>query len=333
MTDDALRPRGINRRTLLQSAAAATALSTVGSGASLAASQWPQRTVTIIVPYAAGGNSDMMARLCAKYLSEKVGKPFIIENRAGGSGAPAAVATARAEPDGCTVLFGPCAPYVTVPMIQKVAYTADSFTPINNFASYPFLLGVKSSLPVKSVPELIAYAKANPGKLNYASAGVGAISHLVSALFMAKTGMDVVHVPYKGAAPANVAILTGEVDIIFSGVSELQAHLSSEDKVRVIGTTGANKLADFPKVPLISESLPGFTMEAWNGIVGPKGIPQDIVGRFSALIAEAANSPFVSEKLKSVGIFPVTSTAQEFARTIESDKVLYRDALKAAGLV
>lgn len=321
-----------NRRQVLQKALSIAALS-MGAGRAALAANWPMRSVTIIVPYVAGGTSDMMARLCAQFLTEKVGKTFIVENRAGGSGVPAATATASADRDGCTVLFGPPAPIVTVPMLQKVSYSTDSFEPINIFASYPFLLGVKSSLPVRNLQELISYMKANPGKLNYSSAGFGSISHLVGALFASRSGVKVVHVPYKGAAPATTALVTGEVDLYFGGSSELIPHMSSTDKIRIIATSGAKRLASLPDLPAVSELIPGFVLETWNGFVGPRGIAEPIVNQFSEAIREAAMSPRIQKRLQSLGIYPAASTPAEFAKTIAADKAFYQAALKAAGMI
>jgi len=329
---DRQQVRYSNRRQLLQGAFSIAALS-AGLGRSAQAANWPARTVTIIVPYVAGGTSDMMARLCAQFMTEKLGKPFIVENRAGGSGVPAATTAAAADRDGCTVLFGPPAPIVTVPMLQKVSYSTESFEPINIFASYPFLLGIKSSLPVQNLQELIGYMKANPGKLNYSSAGFGSISHLVGALFASRSEVKVVHVPYKGAAPATTALVTGEVDFYFGGSSELIPHMSSTDKIRIIATSGAKRLASLPELPAVSEIVSGFVLETWNGFVGPRGIAEPVVNQFAIAIRDAATSPRIKERLESLGIYPAASTPAEFAKTIASDKAFYQAALRAAGMI
>jgi tripartite-type tricarboxylate transporter receptor subunit TctC len=321
-----------NRRQFMQRALSTAAMS-MGLGTAARAASWPARPVSIIVPYVAGGTSDMMARLCAQFMTEKLGKTFIVENRAGGSGVPAATVTATADRDGCTVLFGPPAPIVTVPMLQKVSYNTESFAPINIFASYPFLLGIKASLPVQSLQELIAYMKAHPGKLNYSSAGFGSISHLVGALFASQADIKVVHVPYKGAAPATTALMTGEVDFYFGGSSELIPHMSSTDKIRIIATSGTKRLANLPDLPAVGELISGFALETWNGFVGPRGIPEPIVNQFAEAIRDAAMSPTIKERLQSLAIYPVESTPAEFAKTIASDKAFYQAALKAAGMI
>lgn len=297
------------------------------------ADTYPSQPVRIIVGFAAGGANDIIGRILAQFMTEKLGKTFIVENRAGGSGVPAATVTASADRDGCTVLFGPPAPIVTVPMLQKVSYNTESFAPINIFASYPFLLGIKASLPVQSLQELIAYMKAHPGKLNYSSAGFGSISHLVGALFASQADIKVVHVPYKGAAPATTALMTGEVDFYFGGSSELIPHMSSTDKIRIIATSGTKRLANLPDLPAVGELISGFALETWNGFVGPRGIPEPIVNQFAEAIRDAAMSPTIKERLQSLAIYPVESTPAEFAKTIASDKAFYQAALKAAGMI
>lgn len=319
-----------NRRQLLRQAGIA-ALS-LGLGTSSQAASWPTRPIVIIVPYVAGGVSDMMARLCAQFITEKLGQSCVVENRGGGSGVPAATATANAAPDGHTVLFGPPAPIITVPMLQKVSYSSDSFTPIANFASYPFLVGVKSSVPAKNLQELISYAKRNPGKLNYSSAGVGSISHLVGALFASKAGIDIFHIPYKGAAPATAALIAGEVELYFGGTSEFMPHMSS-DRIRVVATTSATRASNLPDIPPVGDLVPGFALETWNGFVGPRGIPQPVVERFAEVIRQAAQASSIVERLKSLGIYPVAGTPAEFAKVIENDKLAYRAALTAAGMI
>jgi tripartite-type tricarboxylate transporter receptor subunit TctC len=319
----------LTRRLLL--AGGAAGMASIGFGKASRAAEWPTRPVTILVPYVAGGVSDMMGRLCAQFLTEKLGQPFIVENRAGGSGVVAATAVANAAPDGHMVLFGPPAPIVTVPMLQKVGYSADSFAPISVLASYPFLLAVKSSLPVKTLAEFIAYAKTVPGKLNYSSAGFGAISHMVAAFFAAAAGIDIVHVPYKGAAPATAALLTGEVEIYFGGSSELIPHMSG-DKIRVLATSGAKRLSNLPNLPSASELLPSFTLDTWNGFVAPLATPRPIIDRFAATIHQAATDLAIADRLLQLGIYPDGNTPEEFAKQIIKDKVFYQAAIKAAGI-
>jgi tripartite-type tricarboxylate transporter receptor subunit TctC len=334
MTSDFRVPGAMTRRTLLKRASALVAASAVMDRAAWAAAEeWPARPVTLVVPYAAGGNSDMMARLLGRYLGEKTGKPFVVDNRAGGAGVPASMAVVGAQPDGCTVMFGPSAPLVITPVMEKVSYDADSFTPINNFATYPYMIGVKASLPVRNMAELIAYAKANPGKLNYASAGAGSLSHLLTAMLAAKANIDLMHIPYKGSAPATTALVAGEVDICLTGVSDLMPYFSGSDKVRVIATTAPSRVSDFSQIPTVNETVQGYAAETWNGIVGPKGVPKPVVDKFAALIREVVAMPEVVTKLKQVGILPAATTTAAFSKTIADDRVFYREAIKVAGVL
>src|SRR4051794_23309009 len=187
-----------SRRVVLAGGGAAALLASGRS--TFSQSDWPNRTVTTLVPYAPGGATDILTRVATQFLSEKFKRPFIVENRVGGSGALATVAGANAAPDGHTLLMS--APQiVTAPMMEKVPYDPNALTPISNFANYPMFLAIKGSLPAKTPDEFIAYAKSMPGKLNYSSAGIGTTSHMVSALFCARAGINVVHIPYRGASP------------------------------------------------------------------------------------------------------------------------------------
>lgn len=320
----------ITRRSLLQSTPAVV-LTLAASSRSSRAADWPARPVTILIPYAAGGISDMMGRMLAQSMSEKFRQSFIVDNRAGGSGVIATTAVANAEPDAHTLLFCPPAQVITVPALQKVSYNPDLLVPVSNFASYPFLVGIKSSIPAKTLPEFIAYAKTMPGKLNYSSAGFGAISHLVTALFLRRAGLDVVHVPYKGAAPATVALLSGEVDLFFANSSELIPHLTN-DKIRIIATSGFKRLPNFPDIPPVGDTLAGFGVDSWNGIFAPPGTPRDVVEKIASAMIEIVKSPAMARRLAELSIYPEGSTPGEFVTLIAKDKQFYLDAIKAAGV-
>ena len=201
----------------------ATLLSSAAPSAHAAG--WPSRSVTVVVPYAPGGNTDMMARLASQYLADKLGQPFVVENRAGGGGSVGAVAVAKAQPDGYTLLFGASTQIINIPMLQKVSYDPQKeLVPISIFGAGPYLLGVKASLPVNTLAEFIGHVKANPGKLNFATAGVGGNIHLNTALFVARAGLDMVAVPYKSGAPAMGALAAGEVEMYFGNASEVMGH-------------------------------------------------------------------------------------------------------------
>lgn len=295
-------------------------------------SDWPNRTVTVIVPYAAGGFTDTLARLAAKHLSDKFHQSFVIDNRLGAGGAIAAAFVANAAPDGYTILYGSATQLGVSPLIQKVGYEPDSFAPVSVFGTIPFLLGIKASLPAKTVPEFVAYAKANPGKLNYATAGAGATSHLISAGFTQRAGIDVVHVPFKGSSQATAALVQGTVEMAWTGVSDMAAQMTN-DNIRVLAISSAQRLPSLPDIPSISEFYPGFSLETWNGFLAPRGTPREIVDKIAEGTAEAAKSGDIGKRLIDLGIDPKTSTPEEMAAIIKRDQLFYPVILKAAGLL
>ncbi len=296
------------------------------------AAEWPARAVTVVVPFAAGGFTDTLARVSSKYLSEKFGQPFVVENRPGAGGAIAAAYVAAASPDGYTLFFGSASQLGISPIISKVSYESDSFEPIAVFGTIPFLLGIKASIPAKTVPEFIAYAKANAGKLNYGTAGNGATSHLLAAGFTARAGIDLTHVPFKGSAPLTLALVQGTVDMAWTGVPDMGAQMTNEN-IRVIAISAGQRLQRLPDVPSISESLPGFALDTWNGYLAPRGTPRAIVDKIAHGVMEAGRSPEISTRLVGVGITPKTTPPDEMAAIVKADKGFYPDLLKAAGML
>jgi tripartite-type tricarboxylate transporter receptor subunit TctC len=296
------------------------------------ASDWPTRTVTVVVPYAPGGFTDTLARLAAKHMADKFHQPFVIENRLGAAGAIAAGYVANAAPDGYTVMFASASQLGVSPLIQKVSYDPDAFAPVSVFGTIPFLMGIKASLPAKTVPEFVAYAKANPGKLNYATAGHGATSHLISAGFAARAGIEMVHVPYKGSAQVTAALVQGTVEMAWSGVSDMAAQMSNEN-IRVVAISAEQRLASLPEIPSIAEFYPGFALDTWNGFLAPRGTPREIVDKIAEATIEAARSPDIARRLTDLGIAPKATTPDELAAIIKSDRTFYPEILKAAGLL
>jgi tripartite-type tricarboxylate transporter receptor subunit TctC len=275
--------------------------------------------------------ADIVARLVSHHLSQKLGQPFIIDNRSGGAGAIGAIQLANAAPDGSVFMFTSPSAILTVPMLHRVIYDPASFVPISIVANLPFILGIRSFLPPKTLVDFINYARANPGKLNYASAGVGGISHLVSSLFLKKAGIDAVHVPYKSAAPATAALLAGEVDMNFGGAPELMLHLNS-DRITVLATSNATRLPSLPNTPTIGELYPGFEITTWLGIVAPRGTSREIVDAMAQAIKDTIGLPDVAERLSSLGIVPAYSTPAEFAEVLKRDRAFYAGAIKSAGI-
>jgi tripartite-type tricarboxylate transporter receptor subunit TctC len=296
------------------------------------AADWPVRAVTVIVPYAPGGNTDTMARIVSQRLSQELGQPFIIENVAGASGTIGTQRVARDVPDGYTLLFCSASQIIIAPQIQKVSYDpVKDFTPVSIFGGGPYVLGVKASLPVATLSDFIAYAKSNPGKLNYASAGEGGIIHLITALFLSKAGLDIVHVPYKSGAPALAALMTGEIDMYFGNASELLQQASNE-RIRLLAVSADERLPQLPDLPTIAESYPGFRITSWNGFLAPAGTPQAIIDKVAQETRAAAQDPDIAARLRKLGIAPSGADPAEFADVIHSEQALYRDAIKLSGV-
>lgn len=293
---------------------------------------WPTRAVTVVVPYAPGGNTDMMARLASQYMAEKLGQPFVVENRAGGGGSVGAVAVAKAQPDGYTLLFGASTQIINIPMLQKVSYDPEKeLTPISIFGAGPYLLGIKASLPVNTLAEFIGYVKANPGKLNYSTAGVGGNVHLNTALFVSRAGLDMVAVPYKSGAPAMSALVAGEVEMYFGNASELMQHTDNK-LIKILAVSTLQRLPQLPDVPTVAATFPGFDTSSWNGFFAPTGTPREIVDVVARETIAAARQPAIIERLNRLAILPFGTTPGEFRDVIATSRVANRQAMKAAGL-
>ena len=306
-----------------------------GLGASMTpvhAQQWPTRPVTIVVPFPAGGNTDTMARLSAEFLTRTLGQSFVVDNRPTAGGVVATAQVARSEPDGSTLFFASAGQLIILPLMQKVNYDPDKdFIPISVFGTGPFILGVRSNMPVKTMPELIAFAKTQKDKLNVASAGQGSIGHLSAALFGKKAGVDFVFVPYKGGGPAMQALLNHETDIYFGNASELLQQIEG-GRIRMLGVSSEKPLPQIPNVPPVATLFPDFKTSSWNGFFVPAGTPQAIVTQLEQSIIAAVKDPTIRSRLEALGIEPVGNTSKEFAAVIEADKPTYREAVEAAGL-
>jgi tripartite-type tricarboxylate transporter receptor subunit TctC len=325
-----LRPDSLlTRRTAVLGLGASAFAASLGPAR---AAEWPARPVTVIVPYSPGGNTDMMARLAGQYLSEQLNQSFVIENRPGGGGAVGAVAVSKAQPDGYTLLFGASTQIINIPMLQKVSYDPQKeLVPISIFGTGPYLLGVKASLPVKTLAEFIAYVKAHPGKLNYGTAGRGGNVHLNTALFIARAGLDMVAVPYKSGAPAMAGLAGGEVDMYFGNASELMQHTDNK-AIRVLAVSTLQRLPQLPDVPTVSETFPNFDTSSWNGFFAPTGTPQPILDVIEKHTIAASKRPAIVERLNRLAILPVGSTQAEFREQIDRSRIGNRIAMKAAGL-
>jgi tripartite-type tricarboxylate transporter receptor subunit TctC len=306
------------------------AASVVGT---VAAQEWPQKPVKVVVPYAPGGNTDAIARLVAERLGASLGQQFVIENRAGAGGAIAADYVAKQPADGYTLFVAALSQFGPVPLTQKVAYDPlRDFTPIANIAANGFVVAVNASVPVASLAEFVDYVKARPGKLNYGSGGAGSLTHLAAALVLQRAGLDMVHVPYKGGAPALADTLGGQVQMYAGSPSELVAHAKG-GKLRLLAITAERRNAALPDVPAVGETYPGFKAETWNGLLGPAGLPRPIVDRLAQEMQRAMKDASFLDRLAKMGLDPVPTTPAQFASAIRSEYAMWRDVIKASGVV
>ena len=304
--------------------AIAFALCAMWSCESQASSDWPTRPVTIIVPFVAGGNTDMMARLAAERLSAKFGQPFVIENRGGAGGVTGAAQVARSAPDGYTFLFGAGSQLVLAPLLQKVSYDPDKdLIPITEFGTGPQILGVKGDMPVNTLQEFIDYAKARPGKLTYAGVGMQTVTAIAAGVLIARTGLEMTLVPYKGGVQAVGDLLAGHVDMYFGNASEMLPHLNG-GKIKLLAVATPSRIPQAPDLPAVAETFPGFQFGSWNGFMAPAGTPKEIVDRLVEASIEAVNTPSVREKLVQSGIVPGGTTPAQVAERFKADKQALR---------
>ena len=317
--------------------AAASAVSAAGTSAVSAAQSpdpFPTRPIRMIAPSSAGGPVDVMTRVVAQGLTEVLGQQVVVDNRAGAAGLIGAELVATAIPDGYTILSGFSGPLVIGPnMTAKVPYdTLRDFAPVSLTIQGAYILLVHPSLPATSVKELIALARARPGKLNYASGGTGTGLHLAGELLKATAGIDIVHVPYKGAGPGMTALLANEIDMMFNGIAPAIPHAKS-GKLRVLAVAGSKRSPLLPDVPTVAEAS-GLKYETsgWYGILAPAKTPRAIVNRLHAATVKTLALPAVKDAFARQGVDPVGSTPEEFARFIREEWVKWGKVIKAAGL-
>lgn len=309
------------------------ALLTVMWPAAMQAQSYPTKPVRLIVGFAPGGSTDVTARLIGQALSERLKQPFIIENRPGAGGNIAAEAVARAEPDGYTLFFASSGTVVTNPSLYKnIPFdTLKDFAPISQTAFIPNLLVVGPSVPVNSVPELIAYAKANPGKLSYGSAGNGTSQHLSAELFKSLAKVDMVHVAYRGGAPATNDLIGGQIQVVFAPLVEVLPFVEA-GKLKALGITTKKRSPALPDVPAISETLPDFEVALWNGLLAPAGTPDAVIDRLHQETIAALASPDVKAKLATQGSEAAGSTPQEMRTFIASELVKWKKLVNISGV-
>ena len=297
------------------------------------AQPYPSRPIRLVVPFPPGGAVDFYARTVQGPLSDLLGQPVVIENRVGASGMVGADHVAKSPPDGYTLLLGNIASLaINVGIYPKMAYDpATDFTPIMRTIDVNYALVVHPSVPASTVPELIAYAKANPGKLAYGSAGSGSLPHLATELFKAATGTQMTHVPYKGGGPMVTDLLGGTVQLVIADQANLMPHVRS-GKLKAIAVASPARSPNAPELPTIAEAgVPGFQAVAWNGLVGPAGLPADVVRRVHEAFVKVMAMPAVRERLTGGGLDPVGDTPEAFGRFVKSEIAKWSKIAKDVG--
>lgn len=298
-----------------------------------AAQTWPAQPVRLVVPYPPGGGVDYMGRLLSEKFTEQFRSSFVVDNRAGAAGTIGSGFVAKAAPDGYTLLV--TAPEMAIdPSLRlNMPYNVTKdFAPISQLTSGPYILAGHPSIPVKTVKDLIALAKAQPGKLNYGSSGAGSINHLKGELLQFMAGIRWVHVPFKGVGPAITAVLGGEIEFVFASTTALGQHVKAR-KLHGIGVTGTKRFATLPDMPTISESgLPGYDVTGWYALFAPANTPADIVRRVHAETVRALNTPDSKEKLALTGNEPVASSPAEFAQFLRTEIDKWAAVIKSSGI-
>ena len=294
--------------------------------------QYPVRAVRILVPFPAGGGSDLIARLVAQKMAIAFGQPAVVENRAGASGNIAAEIVVQSAPDGYTLLFGNSSLSISPAVFHKLNYSPTrDLTPISMASSYPFALAAHPSLPVRSVRELVALAKAKPDQLAYSSAGAGTMSHMAMELLRLKTGIKVQHLPYKGAAPASVSLISGESQLAFLVMPVAQVQIKA-GKLRGLGVAAPTRSAAAPQVPTMQEAgVEGHIALQWNGFFAPAKTPAAILDRLHREVARAVHLPDVKQRFEAEGATPAGTTPSEFAAFYRSEADKWADVAKRSG--
>lgn len=318
-------------RSLLVAACAAAGL---GFGAGAEAQQdFPNRPIRIIVPYAAGGATDILARMMGRGMQERLGQPVIIDNKPGAAGGIGTALAAQAAADGYTLLFGNSGPNAINPSMYKdLQYNAEKdFQAISNVADTPFILVVPTKVPVKNVKELIALGKAEPGKHFYGSVGIGSASHVTSEMLNVMAGTKFQHVPYKGSGPASIAAMAGEVTMYFGSGPEISNHVRAGTlRPLAISTDKRSPLA--PDIPTFAEAgLPGFVVNVWFGLLAPAATPRPIIDKLNKVIVDTVNSPEVQEGIRNANSVPAPSSPDEFQARIKADIVKWGKVVKESG--
>lgn len=323
----------IRRRLVRAGAAAVCGLVFAPALAQASASALPKGPITLVVPFAAGGATDVVSRLVAQKLGERIERTVVVENVGGAGGAIGATRVARAEPDGNTLLMATIATHVINPLsMTELSYDAQAdFTPVSLIVTVPNVLLVHPSIKAKNVQEFIALAKEKPGQFSYGSSGVGTPPHLSGELFKSMTGVEMDHVPYKGGGPAMVDLIAGHIPVLFDVLSGAASHVNA-GSARALAVTAPERVDSFPELPTVAESgVPGYDTWTWNAVFGPAGMPRDMADALSRELQAVVAEPDVQARLKELSATPVGSTPDELAELVTSETDKWRTVIDSIG--
>jgi len=317
----------------MRKAANAAIVALLAAYSSVACAAWPDKPVTLIVPWAPGGSTDILARVLSEHLGKSLGQPFVVENRPGASGNVGSNIVAKAKPDGYTLLVGSMSTHT----MNQALYSnmpfdgVKDFTPIAKLALVTNTMVINPSVPANNVAEFIAYAKARPGDIAYASAGPGSTNHLSAAMFEKATGIKMLHVPYRGGAPAALDTVGNRTQLLFTAGTQSLPFVK-QNKLKLLAVTEAQRAPTLPDVPTVGETVPGYELAVWYGAFGPAGLPPDIVNRLNAEINKALKDPEVVQKMEGMAVQVLDSTPEQFAQDLARDAKKYDEIVRDLGI-
>ena len=310
---------------------AVAAFAAIGTLGSVHAADYPTKPVRWIVPYPPAGTTDVLARIVAQWLTEKMGQPFVVENKPGAGNNIGVEAVVNAPPDGYTMLLVNPANGINATLYKNLSFNfIRDIAPVAGIVRTPNVMEVTNSLPVKTVQEFITYCKANPGKINMASSGSGTSVHLSGELFKSMTGCDMVHVPYKGAGPALTDLIGGQVHVLFDNLPSSIGHIKG-GKLRPLGVTSEQREPSLPDVPTVAETVPGYEATAWFGIGMPKGAPREAIEKVNAEVNRALADPKMRAKLAELGGKPIAGTPEDFGKVIAAETAKWEKVVISSG--
>jgi tripartite-type tricarboxylate transporter receptor subunit TctC len=310
----------------------AVAVALMVSATAHAQDNWPQRTVTLVVPFGAGGSADLTARILSTHLQARLGTPFVIENKGGAGGSIGAGFVAKASNDGYTLLVGTVSSNaVNAALYTKLPYDLDrDFQPVSLLVLFPNLLFVNPKIPATSVTELVAYLKANPGKVNYGSSGIGTSSHLSTVMFALATGTEMTHIPFRSTSEVVNSMIGGHIQLGIDSMTTTIPHAQS-GAVRALAVTTPQRNASMPDLPTIGETLPGYEATAWQGLFAPAGTPRPIIDRLAGEVKRVLETPEVASSLKAVGAEPAPMPPDAFAAFTRTERAKWKEVVRISG--